>query len=267
MHQPPVALTIAGSDCSSGAGIQADLKTFQHFNVHGLTAITCVVSETANIVRLVHPVPVEIVTDQVTLLLESFPVAAIKTGMLFSAAHVTAIADIVHRFPQTALVVDPVMIASTGDPLLEADAVECYQSLLLPLARVITPNLPEAEALLKRRITNSAELEIAARDLADRFQTAVLLKGGHLEGPLCIDLLIDTDGCHRYQAERIAVTGSHGTGCTFSAAITARLAKGDSLPSAVAAAKDYLGETLRKSYGFDGTTGWVHALNQGTSGF
>ena len=141
----PVALTIAGSDCSAGAGIQADLKTFQHFGVHGLTAITCVVSETANIVRAVHPVPVDVVADQISLLLESFPVRAVKTGMLFSAPHVIAVAEILGRHRDVQLVVDPVMIASTGDSLLEPDAVTAYKSLLLPLARVITPNLHEAD--------------------------------------------------------------------------------------------------------------------------
>ena len=123
----PVALTIAGSDCSAGAGIQADLKTFQHFHVHGLTAVTCVVSETADVVRAVHPVPVGIVIDQTSLLLDSFPVAAMKTGMLFSAAHVRALADLFESRTIPPLVIDPVMIASTGDPLIEEDAIRLYQ--------------------------------------------------------------------------------------------------------------------------------------------
>lgn len=261
----PVALSIAGSDCSSGAGIQADLKTFQYFGVHGLTAVTCVVSETANLVRAVHPVPVEVVADQVSLMLESFPVAAAKTGMLFSAAHVDAVAGILKSNPAVKLVVDPVMVASTGASLLEADAVAAYRELLLPLARVITPNLPEAEVLLGRAIQDDAALEPAARELAERFGTAVLLKGGHLEGPLCADLLVDGSGVFRFSSERIAVAGSHGTGCTLSAAVTAALAMGDSLPCAVERAKTYLGETLRQSYGFQSVSGeTVHALNQGT---
>lgn len=267
MQVPPVALTIAGSDCSAGAGIQADLKTFQHFGAHGLTAVTCVVSETANLVRLVHPVPVDVVVDQIELMLESFPVAAIKTGMLFSAAHVTAVAEILARHRGVALVVDPVMIASTGDPLLETDAVECYRTRLLPLARVMTPNLPEAEALLGRRIADAGDLEAAARELAARFGTAVLLKGGHLEGPVCTDLLVDGGVCHVFESPRIAVAGSHGTGCTLSAAVAARLAHGDSLPEAVGRAKSYLGRVLETSYGWVGGRGPVHALNQGTCGF
>lgn len=262
----PVALSIAGSDCSAGAGIQADLKSFQHFRVHGLTAVTCVVSETANVVEAVHPVPVEIVTSQISLLLGSFPVAAVKTGMLFSAAHVRAIAEILRQYPAVALVVDPVMVASTGASLLEADAVDAYRRLLLPLARVITPNLPEAEVLLGRAIPDGSALEAAARELSEMFGTAILLKGGHLEGQECIDLLVDRGEIHRFTAARIPVAGSHGTGCTLSAAITAALALGHPLPDAVEMAKNYLGETLRRSYGFENPNGKaVHALNQGTT--
>jgi hydroxymethylpyrimidine/phosphomethylpyrimidine kinase len=260
----PVALTIAGSDCSAGAGIQADLKTFQHFGIHGLTAVTCVVSETANIVRAVHPVPVGIVSDQVSLLLESFPVAAVKTGMLFSAAHVRAVAGILAKHPGIQLVVDPVMIATTGDPLLEPDAIEAYREMLFPLARMVTPNLPEAEALLGEKIRDEAALESAARRLSRRLGTAVLLKGGHLQGSICIDLLVEQGEVFRFTEERIPVAGSHGTGCTLSAAITAALARQESLPWAVEVAKKYLGKTLRHSYEFASPAGGsIHALNQG----
>ncbi len=262
----PVALTIAGSDCSAGAGIQADLKTFQHFRVHGLTAVTCVVSETANIVRAVHPVPVTVVRDQISLLLESFPVTVVKTGMLFSAAHVAAVAEILRIYPLVQLVVDPVMIASTGASLLELDAMDAYRELLLPLARVITPNIQEAEVLLGERITDEAWMESAARALSGQFGTAILLKGGHLDGPHCVDLLVDQGEVHRFTAARIPVAGSHGTGCTLSAAIAALLARGESLPRAVEIAKTYLGQTLGRSYQFQSTVGGiVHALNQGTT--
>jgi hydroxymethylpyrimidine/phosphomethylpyrimidine kinase len=264
-HTPPVALSIAGSDCSSGAGIQADLKTFQHFRVHGLTAVTCIVSETANIVRAVHAVPVEIVADQVALMLDSFPIAAAKTGMLFSARHVITVADLLKSQPTLQLVVDPVMIASTGDPLLEPDAMDAYRERLLPLARVITPNLHEAEALLGRKIPDADAIEAAAFELSGLFQTSVLLKGGHLDGPDCLDLLVDGSEVFRFNAPRIPVPGSHGTGCTLSAAITACLAQGLPLPAAVESAKSYLGETLRQSYSFQ-VPGQapIHALNQGT---
>lgn len=263
---PPVVLTIAGSDCSAGAGIQADLKTFQHFRVHGLTAVTCVVSETANVVRAIHPVPVDFLADQISLLLESFPVAAIKTGMLFSAAHVTAVAEILRSYPTIAVVVDPVMIASTGAALLEPEAVAAYRELLLPQARVITPNLPEAEALLGAPIPDESTLEPAARSLAELFGTAVLLKGGHLDGVECVDVLVDSGSSHRFTAPRIAVAGSHGTGCTLSAAIAAGMARGDSLARAVERAKAYLGKTLERSYGYRTAAGEaLHALNQGTT--
>jgi hydroxymethylpyrimidine/phosphomethylpyrimidine kinase len=265
-HAPPVALTIAGSDCSAGAGIQADLKTFQHFHVHGLTAVTCVVSETANVVREVHPVPVGIVSDQISLLLDSFPVAAVKTGMLFSAGHVRAVATILARHPRLALVVDPVMIASTGDPLLEEDAIAAYRELLFPLARVITPNLPEAEVLLGEKIPDEAALEAAAQRLAARFGTAVLLKGGHLATDDCLDILAENGGLVRFRDERIPVAGSHGTGCTLSAAITAALAHGEALPWAVETGKKFLGQCLRHSYHFAGSGGGiVHALDQATA--
>ncbi|MGA0845299.1 MAG: bifunctional hydroxymethylpyrimidine kinase/phosphomethylpyrimidine kinase [Luteolibacter sp.] len=261
---PPVVLTIAGSDCSAGAGIQSDLKTFQHFGTHGLTAVTCVVSETANIVRTVHPVPVDTVIDQAALMLDSFPVAAIKTGMLFSAAHVQAVAELLVRYRQIPLVVDPVMVASTGDPLLEADAITAYREHLLPMARVITPNIPEAEVLGGSDLLDASALDAAARSLAEQFGCAVLLKGGHLPGPECVDLLIDAGECHRYSAKRIDLPGSHGTGCTFSAAITAALSHGLRLEKAVETAKNYLNASLAESWSFPSPTGGsVHALNQG----
>ena len=261
-----VALTIAGSDCSAGAGIQADLKTFQQFHVHGLTAVTCVVSETANIVRAVHPVPVDVVVDQVSLLLESFPVTAVKTGMLFSAAHVVAVAAELRKRPDIWLVVDPVMVASTGAPLLEPDAMEAYREHLLPLARLITPNLPEAEALLGERIHDETSLEAAAVRLCEMFGTAVLLKGGHLDGPDCLDLLVEAGDVFYFRSERLPVSASHGTGCTLSAAVTASLAKGETLQWAVETAKNHIGRALRESYALQGPDGkTVHCLNQGTS--
>ena len=263
----PVALTIAGSDCSSGAGIQADLKTFQHFHVHGLTAVTCVVSETARIVRAVHPVPLPILRDQLSLLLDSFPITAAKTGMLVSAEIVRMVAGIFKQHPEIQLTVDPVMLATSGTSLLEPEAVETYKTLLFPIAQVITPNLPEAEVLLGECIPDEAAMESAAHRLSEIFGTAVLLKGGHLPTPNCTDLLVENGQLYRFTEPRIAVEGSHGTGCSLSAAITAALAQGESLPSAVETAKHYLGKILRQSYAFaspDGGT--IHALNQGTCG-
>ncbi len=264
MNALPVALTVAGSDCSAGAGIQADLKTFQHFGVHGLTALTCVVSETANVVRTVHPLPVELVCDQLELLLDAFPVVAVKTGMLCSAALVRAVAAILERQRGLLLVVDPVMIATTGAHLLEPAAIAAYRERLLPLARVITPNLPEAECLLGERIPDAAALAAAAARLAGEFGTAVLVKGGHLPGPDCLDWLAEGGQSWQFSAPRLAVTGSHGTGCTLSAAIAAALAHGADLPRAVELAKSFLGRALRESYEFHSPGGGtLHALNQG----
>jgi hydroxymethylpyrimidine/phosphomethylpyrimidine kinase len=262
---PPVALTVAGSDCSAGAGIQADLKTFQHFGVHGLTAVTCVVSETANVVRTVHPVPPELVADQAALLLESFPVAAIKTGMLFSAAHIRALHAVLLRHPEIPLVIDPVMIASTGTPLIGEDAIAALMALL-PHAALVTPNLPEAEVLAGGPIVDAAAIEPTGLRLSERFGVPFLLKGGHLDGTDCTDLLIAGGKTQRFSSERFALPGSHGTGCTLSAAITANLALGHDLAEAVGRAKLHLVRTLADSYLFAGPNGRsVHALNQGTS--
>ena len=261
----PAALTIAGSDCSAGAGAQADLKTFQHFQVHGLTAITCVVSETALTVRAVHAVPPAMLEDQLSLMLDSFPLRAAKTGMLLSTGHIETTARVLRNYPQLQLVVDPVMIASTGDPLLEPDAIDAYRELLFPVATLITPNLHEAQALLGKTIAHESELDAAAIELQQKCHTAVLLKGGHLDHPECIDALADANGIQRFSSPRLTVQASHGTGCTLSAAITAQLALGETLPVAIANAKSYLNETLRQSYSFHSPNGEViHALNQGT---
>jgi hydroxymethylpyrimidine/phosphomethylpyrimidine kinase len=263
---PPVALTIAGSDCSAGAGLQADLKTFQHFGVHGLSAVTCVVSETANIVRAVHPVPVDVTINQASLLLDSFPVTAVKTGMLFSTAHVLETAALLQRARPAFLVVDPVMIASTGDPLLQPEAIRAYMDRLLPLATLATPNIPEAETLLERKIPDESTMERAAADLARRFGISILLKGGHFTGDSADDLLYHQGSAFWFRSPRITAAASHGTGCTLSAAITACLAHGYDLLSAVAAAKHYLNHTLSTSYTFPSSTP-IHALNQGTLPF
>lgn len=260
---PPVALTIAGSDCSAGAGLQADLKTFQHFGVHGLSAVTCVVAETAHVVHSVHPVPVRTVIDQASLLFESFPVAAVKTGMLFSTDIIISLTELLHLAKPTHLIVDPVMIASTGDPLLEDDAVSAYINDLLPLATLVTPNIPEAERLLEWQITSEYDMESAAFELSDRFGTSILIKGGHFAGDSSNDVLIHDSAIHWFRSPRLAVAASHGTGCTLSAAITACLAHGYDMPSAVTAAKHYLGRVLSTSYAFPGPTP-IHALNQAT---
>lgn len=257
---PPVALSIAGSDCSAGAGLQADLKTFQHHRVFGFTAVTCVVAETPAVVRSVHAVPPAILQDQLRVMLDAFPIAVIKTGMLFSKAHIVAVTEILSDYRGIPLVIDPVMIASTGDPLLEENAIAAYKERLFPLATLITPNLDEAEVLWGAPVRDEATMERAASELSARHGCAVLLKGGHLGAPVCADLLWDDGLPEWFRSDRIEGAASHGTGCTLSAAITAQLALGADLHQAVQEAKAYLGETLRRSF----TWGNIAALNQGT---
>lgn len=222
--------------------MQADLKTFSSMGVHGLTAVTCVVAETPRVVVDIHPVPHLVVQEQVSILLSAYPVAAVKTGMLYSAAHVVAVAELLEE-AQLPLVVDPVMIASSGQALLDDSAVSIYLSRLLPIATVMTPNLPEAYALLG---ADGITPEDAAMRLADRFDTSVFLTGGHhaREGR-SVDLLYCHGEMHRFEGDWIDVPSSHGTGCTVSAALTAALAKGDSLPEAAAAAKEFVTGALQ----------------------
>jgi hydroxymethylpyrimidine/phosphomethylpyrimidine kinase len=258
-------LTIAGSDCSAGAGLQADLKTFQHFGLHGLTAVTCIVSETANIVRRVDPVDPSMLQDQILLMLDSFPLTVVKTGMLGSTKHVSCVAEIFKIHPHIKLVIDPVMIASTGASLIETDSIAAYREQLLPLAYLITPNLPEAETLLGHKISSIDEMSQAAKVLTETYGCATLIKGGHLDSAECTDLLYDGETEHRFTSPRLNVKASHGTGCTLAAAIAANFANGKNLPDAVSAAKDYLNDCLRRSYRFVHPNGEIiEALNQGT---
>ncbi|MEK7953811.1 bifunctional hydroxymethylpyrimidine kinase/phosphomethylpyrimidine kinase [Luteolibacter soli] len=264
MHaSPPVTLTIAGSDCSAGAGLQADLKTFQYFSVFGLTAVTCVVAETPKVVRSVHAVPPAILQDQLRVLLEAFPIAAIKTGMLFSKAHIVAITEILEQYRGIPLVIDPVMIASTGDPLLEENAIAAYKERLFPLATVITPNLDEAEVLWGASARDEQTMERAAHELSARHGCAVLLKGGHLGGPVCADLLVENDLPTWFRSPRIDGAASHGTGCTLSAAIAANLALGGDLHDSIATSKRYLDRVLATSLSWEN----LSVLNQGTIHF
>lgn len=260
---PPVALTIAGSDCSAGAGLQADLKTFSALGVYGLTAVTCVVSETAFVVEEVLPLPPELVAGQVSLLVRSFPIGAVKTGMLYSAPHIEAVAGALVGVAAP-LVVDPVMIASTGDPLIEPEAIELYRRVLLPRATVATPNLDEASALLDGRPIHRAGLADAARELADLYGTATLLKGGHLRDGLATDVLAfpGNSAIEIFEAAFIEGVTTHGTGCTYSAAIAAGLASGLDLPAAVAAAKQFITTAIARGHAWTSATGHLEALNQ-----
>lgn len=255
---PPVALTIAGSDNSAGAGAQADLKTFTALGVYGLTAITCVVAEVPGKVSAIAPVPPEIVAEQIRLSLEAYPVAAIKTGMLFSRAGIEAVCLALERLPLASrppLVVDPVMIATSGDPLLEPEGIAAYRERLLPLATVVTPNLDEAAVFAGRPLTTPEAMREAGVELARRFGTAFLLKGGHLRGE-AFDLLAFPDGeSDAFTAPRVAGVSTHGTGCTLSAAITAGLARGLPLREAVACAKRYVHEAIAGHFRWSNASG------------
>ncbi|MBS0660181.1 MAG: bifunctional hydroxymethylpyrimidine kinase/phosphomethylpyrimidine kinase [Verrucomicrobia bacterium] len=255
---PAVALTIAGSDCSAGAGIQADLKTFTAAGVYGLTAVTCVVAEVPGDVVSIQPVDLSVIREQIECLAGAFPVAAIKTGMLHTREIISLVAACVRvmRHPsggtlpdgnpiRPALVVDPVMIATSGEPLLEPDAIEAYTSELFPLATLITPNLDEAAALLGRPLGNVIAMRIGGRELADRYQTPVLLKGGHLGGATATDLLVYPGGrTVEYTAAYTPGVSTHGTGCTMSAAIAACLAIGMSLEEACNMAKEFVSSSV-----------------------
>lgn len=245
----PVALTIAGSDCSAGAGIQADLKTFQQFAVHGLSAITSIVAETPIEVRLIEPVGIPLLQSQINILKESYPIKAIKTGLLPSRSCIIAVAEMFndHAIP---MVVDPVMVASTGTTLLGEDTASTIGARLLPVATLVTPNIPEAAALLNREIHSTSDLEPAARDIAEKYQISCLVKGGHLPGnDQRVDVLWHQDQAHHFEHPYIDLPdGIHGTGCTLSSAITAGLAQGQDTETSVSQAIQYVQGLIQKAH-------------------
>lgn len=244
---PPVALTIAGSDSGGGAGIQADLKTFAAFGVYGCSALTALTAQNTLGVQGVHPVPPEFVIAQVDSVLADFSPAAIKTGMLANAEIIAALARRLQTLQQTengapALVLDPVMLATSGDRLLQREAEARLIEQLFPLATLITPNLPEAAALLGESEAETREQSWhQAQRLLALGPQAVLLKGGHADGPEAADLLLTRDGAQTvFSLPRLDTHNNHGSGCSLAAAIAAGLARGTSLPTAVGDAKAYL---------------------------
>jgi hydroxymethylpyrimidine/phosphomethylpyrimidine kinase len=245
----PVALTIAGSDSGAGAGIQADLKTFAALGVYGLTVITAITAQNTAGVRAVQEVDPDVIRAQLDAVAEDFSIGALKTGMLSSAAIIEAVAAGIQRHRLGPLVVDPVMVAKSGDRLLREDAIDALRRRLLPLAAVVTPNIPEAEVLTGRPIRTRDDRVAAARGIMELGAHAVVIKGGHSDDDPIVDLLVDGDLLREYPAPRIATTSTHGTGCTFSAAITAGLAKGLDLQHAVAEARDYVSRALATAPG------------------
>src|SRR4029077_12909591 len=226
----PVALSVAGSDSSAGAGIQADLKTFSALGVYGLTAVTCIVAEIPGKVSRIEPVSAKIIRQQIEMVAKNFEIAAIKTGLLCSAEIVSAVAktfrDKARMFEtQIPLIIDPIIVATSGDHLLEQAAIETYKKELFPLASLITPNVGEAEQLLGTKIKDRQSMHSAGKELEKRFGTAILLKGGHLAGDRAVDLLFANGKILEFSAPFVRGVATHGTGCTYSAAITAGLAK------------------------------------------
>jgi len=251
------ALTVAGSDNSAGAGIQADLKTFCAHGCYGLTAVTCVVSEVPGLVSGLQPVRARLVGSQIELCLEAFPVRAAKTGMLYSTEIIRAVTNALYGrgFP---IVVDPVMMASSGAPLLKPSAIKAYRDLLFPLATLVTPNLDELSLLANRAIPNLKVMREAGKELSQTLGCSLLLKGGHLKGRRAVDILISPDGVDEFSEDFVQGVSTHGTGCTYSAAITANLANGKSLRESVAAAKTYITKAIQQHLQWSNTQALNH---------
>ena len=243
-----VALTVAGSDSGGGAGIQADLKTFHAHGVFGTSAITCITAQNPGRVSAVQAIEPRIVAEQMACVFEAFPIAAAKTGMLYDAAIIETVARGFARRKFHSLVVDPVMVASSGASLLKQDAIKALTTKLFPQAAVVTPNLAEVEVLAQRSIRTLDELRAAARSLAQKYGVPFLAKGGHLPGAKqAVDVLFDGKRFREYRAAMVPGIKTHGTGCTFSAAIAANLALGHGLAESIASAKRFVTKAIRNS--------------------
>lgn len=251
-----VALTIAGSDSGGGAGIQADLKTFQELGVFGTSALTAVTAQNTFGVSAIQPIDVSIITAQIKAVKEDFAVKAVKTGMLFSADIIHAVAGEL-RDSGIPLIIDPVMIAKGGASLLKDEAVEALKSVLVPLATVVTPNIPEAEVLTGLEIKSESDIERAAEHILALGANSVVIKGGHRkEAPFAEDLFLGSDGTgFSVRSPWVETKDTHGTGCTYSAALTAFLADGESLSDAIVSAKCFIHAAIESGLGIGGGHG------------
>jgi hydroxymethylpyrimidine/phosphomethylpyrimidine kinase len=247
-EQRPIALTIAGSDSGGGAGIQADLKTFQAFGVFGTSALTAVTAQNTLAVTAVHAIPVDVVRAQIDAVVADLPPAATKTGMLATAELVAAVADAIRAHRLRAYVLDPVMVATSGARLLDADAEATVARELLPLAAVVTPNLHEARILTRRPVETLDQMRDAARALVDLGAAAALLKGGHMEGD-AVDILWNGTDERIWRKPRLATRHTHGTGCTLSAAVAAGLARGFDLAEAADRAVRWVAKAIETAPG------------------
>ena len=238
-RRPVCALTIGGSDSGGGAGIQADLKTFAALGVHGMSVVTAITAQNSVGVQGIHMVPAAMVAAQMDSVLSDIGADAVKTGMLGSAEIIAAVADKCRQYQIRSLVVDPVMVAASGDRLLEENAISTLVEELLPLATVVTPNMPEAEALVGFPVSGLEAMEQAAQAIARMGPRAVVVKGGHLEDQ-AVDVFYDGDRTCTLASPRVATANAHGTGCTFASALAAELAKGACLVAAVRTAKEFV---------------------------
>lgn len=250
MSESPIrtALTIAGSDSGGGAGLQGDIKAFQANGVYGMSVVTAITAQNSRGVQAAYDLPAEIITAQIDAVAEDFFIHAVKTGMLSSASIVDTVADGIERHKLGPVVVDPVMVATSGDLLLNPNAVGALKTRMLSLADLLTPNIHEAEVLAGFPVATLDDARRAAETILSLGPKAVLVKGGHLKGEVdAVDVLVDSAGETLFRAERIHTKNTHGTGCTFASAIAANLAKGHDLRDAIQRAKAYLTEAIRHS--------------------
>ena len=253
----PVAMTVAGSDSGGGAGVQADLKTFAALGIYGASALTAITAQNTVAVTAVHELPVDLIAAQIEAVVSDIGVDAVKTGMLSSSEIVEVVARELDRHGIKNLVVDPVMVAKSGDTLLRQEAVDSVRTLLVPLAAIVTPNVPEAETLTGMKVETDEDMREAARRIIGMGARAVVVKGGHREGP-ATDLFYDGTEFVEFTSERFNTVNTHGTGCTFASATAAGLAQGKSVVEAVAQAKEYVTEAIRNSYPLGKGHGPVH---------
>jgi hydroxymethylpyrimidine/phosphomethylpyrimidine kinase len=254
-------LTIAGSDSGAGAGIQADLKTFAALGVYGTSVITAITAQNTIKVTKIFELSPELVGAQIDAVLQDIGADALKTGMLANAAIIQTTAAKIRQYDLKNLVVDPVMVAKSGDLLLRKDAIQALRSRLIPLAKVVTPNLPEAEELTAMKLTRTEKIEEAARRIIAMGAQSVVIKGGHRRGP-AIDLFFDGKRSRALRSSRIRTRHTHGTGCTFSAAIAAELAKGKTVEEAVILAKKYITQAIREGFAVGSGHSPVHHFHR-----
>ncbi|MDE2860389.1 MAG: bifunctional hydroxymethylpyrimidine kinase/phosphomethylpyrimidine kinase [Chloroflexota bacterium] len=257
MPRPSKAMTIAGSDSGGGAGIQADLKTFAALGVYGTSAVTAITAQNTLGVTAVQELPPDMVAAQIDTVMSDIGADAVKTGMLANSGIIRIVAEKVGEHAIDNLVVDPVMVAKGGDRLLQEEAVEALRGLLVPLAVVVTPNLPEASVLVGRSVESLEDARRAARDILDMGARSVVVKGGHLQGD-AVDVFYDGKQLRELSAPRVDTTSTHGTGCTFASAVAAGLAQGMDMEDAVVRAKEYVTAAIRSAFPVGGGHGPLH---------